>query len=250
MCHEELGHAPIQSNGSFSERRYEVEIDGAAMPVFAAEPAGDVSGRIIIIHDIYGASDFYHDLARRFAENGYAALLPNLFVRQGDLAEHSIDAARARGAHLSYPQALKDVSALIDAEGEGPNWGCVGFCMGGTMVMHLAASEPRFDAGVIYYGFPANATITANRPSEPMRETSLVGIPLLGFWGDQDHGVGMHNVEQYGSLLEAAGKEKEFHIYPGRPHGFLTFDESNDNYEASQDSWTRALAFFGEKLAS
>lgn len=249
MCHEGLEHAAVENNGDFSERQIEVETDGAGIPVFIAQPAGDCKGRIIIIHDIFGANDFYHDLARRLASSGYTAYLPNLFVREGDLSEQTIEAARMRGGKLSYPQAIKDIGAVIDAEDNGQKWGCVGFCMGGTMVMHLASAEPRLDAGVIYYGFPANPTITSNRPSEPMRETSLVDMPLLGFWGDQDHGVGMHNVQQYESLLETAGKDIEFHIYPGRPHGFLTFDESNESYEASQDSWRRAMNFFGERLA-
>jgi len=249
MCHEGLEHSPVENNGDVSERRFEVETDGAQLPVFVAEPAGEAAGRVIIIHDIWGDNDFYHDLARRFAANGFSAYLPNLFVRQGNLPEQTFEAARARGGKISYPQATRDVGELITAEGDGPQWGCVGFCMGGTLVMHLAGSEKRLDAGVIYYGFPANPTITANRPSEPLRETTLVEMPLLGFWGDQDHGVGLHNVEQYESLLEAAGKAKEFHIYPGRPHGFLTFDESNDSFEASQDSWRRALDFFNAKLA-
>ncbi|CAN5477647.1 hypothetical protein BH23CHL2_BH23CHL2_30440 [soil metagenome] len=249
MCHDGLDHAPVGNNGDYAERRFEVESDGSDVPVFVAEPSGQSKGRVIIIHDIFGANDFYHDLARRLASQGFTAYLPNLFVRQGDLAEQTHEAARVRGGKLSYPQAIKDVGALISEEDNGQKWGAVGFCMGGTMVMHLASSEPRLDAGVIYYGFPANPTITANRPSEPMRETSLVDTPLLGFWGDQDQGVGMHNVQQYESLLDTAGKDKEFHIYPGLPHGFLTFDETNENYEASQDSWQRALAFFNERLA-
>jgi carboxymethylenebutenolidase len=248
MCHEEIGHEPIASQGGSSERSFNVETDGASMPVFAAQPALDSQGRVIIIHDIYGANDFYHDLARRLAASGFSAYLPDLFVRQGALPEQTREYAMARGGKLSYPQALKDIENLISHEGEDERWGAVGFCMGGTLVMHLASAEPRLSAGVIYYGFPATATITANRPTEPMRETSLVDAPLLGFWGDQDHGVGMHNVETYSNLLETAGKEKEFHIYPGRPHGFLTFDESSDNYADSQDSWGRALAFFGERL--
>ena len=249
MCHNGLDHPPIEDNGGTTERSFEFESDDASIPVFVAEPAAESAGRVVIIHDIFGANDFYHDLARRFASVGYTAYLPNLFVRQGDLTEQTYDQARARGGQLSYPQAIKDLGALVAAEGDGPKWGCVGFCMGGTLVMHLASVEPRISAGVIYYGFPANPTITANRPSEPMRETALVEMPLLGFWGDQDHGVGMHNVERYEGLLDAAGKDKEFHIYPERPHGFLTFDESDDSYEASQDSWKRVIDFYAARLA-
>jgi carboxymethylenebutenolidase len=249
MCHEGLAHEPLATNGAVRERRFEVATDGTEFPVFVAEPEGLPRGRVIIIHDIYGANDFYHDLARRFAANGFSAFLPDLFIRQGPLPVESIEAARARGAELSYPQVLRDVGNLITTAGDGPPWGVVGFCMGGTLVMHLASSEDRLAAGVIYYGFPANPNITANRPTEPMRETSLVAIPLLGFWGDQDQGVGMHNVERYRSLLESAGKDFEFHIYPGRGHGFLTFDENSPNYEASVDTWRRALAFYNERLA-
>jgi carboxymethylenebutenolidase len=230
------------------ESSFTLEVDGAEMPVFRAAAQDDEKGRVIIIHDIHGANDFYHDLARRLAAAGFTAYLPDLFVRQGALQEQSRDAARARGAMLSYPQAMKDVGDLMSREGAGSPWGVVGFCMGGTLVMHLASSENRVGAGVIYYGFPANPNISANRPSEPLRETSLVNAPLLGFWGDEDHGVGINNVQMYSDLLESAGKDKEFHIYPGRPHGFLTFDESNDNYEASKDSWARALQFFEQRL--
>lgn len=60
----------------------------------------------------------------------------------------------------------------------------------------------------------------------------------------------MDNVQKYSELLEQAGKDKEFHIYPGRGHGFLTFDESSEDYEASKDSWARALQFFEQRLAS
>lgn len=248
MCHETIGHEPVEVMAQ-SESTFNVDVDGAEMPVFRAAARDGEKGRVIIIHDIYGANDFYHDLARRLAGAGFTAYLPDLFVRQGPLAEQTSEAARARGGKLSYPQAMKDLGALMTHEGDGAKWGVVGFCMGGTLVMHLASSEDRLSAGVIYYGFPANPNISANRPSEPLRETSLVQVPLLGFWGDEDHGVGMNNVQMYSDLLESAGKNKEFHIYPGRPHGFLTFDESSDNYEASKDSWARAEAFFERELA-
>lgn len=248
MCHDGVGHQELQDTNGIQERNFSVPVNGAELPVFEASPSGESKGRIVIIHDIHGANNFYHDLARRSAKAGYTTYLPNLFVRQGPLKEETHEAARARGGLLSYPQAMDDIGNLLDHVGGDGKWGVVGFCMGGTLVMHLAAQENRFGAGVIYYGFPANPNITANRPSEPLRETSLVDMPLLGFWGDQDRGVGMNNVEQYQNLLETAGKEHEFHIYPGRGHGFLTFDESSPDYAASNESWNRAVEYFGEKL--
>jgi carboxymethylenebutenolidase len=120
--------------------------------------------------------------------------------------------------------------------------------MGGTLVMLLASREPRLAAGVIYYGFPANPTPSEYRPYEPLQEAHEVSTPLLGFWGDQDHGVGMDNVEKYQSGLAAAGKEHEFFIYAGLPHGFLTFDESSPNFDRSSESWDKTMQFFGKHV--
>jgi carboxymethylenebutenolidase len=249
MCHPDAdtGGTAIPE---VRERRFMLETGGATMPVFEASPHEQSRGNIVIIHDIYGANQFYHDLARRYAGQGYSAYLPDLFVRQGPLPEPTREAAQARRTKLSDPQAMQDVSRLVDVikEHSSGRIVTVGFCMGGTYVMLLAAREPRLAGGVIYYGFPALASATELRPWEPLQETASVDMPLIGFWGDQDHGVGMDNVERYERGLRDAGKAFEFTIYPGLPHGFLTFDPSSPNHEASQDSWHKSLAFFRDRL--
>lgn len=252
MCHPDTDRPDgSQPNASVAEEEFDVDVSGAAMPVFQAAPAGASRGNVIVIHDIHGANDFYHDLARRLANEGYSAYLPDLFVRQGPLAAPIRDNARARGATLSYPTAIEDLRQVFDVvEGRSPGkTGAVGFCMGGTLVMLLASREPRMEAGAIYYGFPANANRSELRPWQPIDEADQVVTPLLGFWGDQDHGVGMDNVEAYRAGLDAAGKQHDFTIYPGLPHGFLTFDESSPNRDGSRDSWRKLLAFYGDLLA-
>jgi carboxymethylenebutenolidase len=250
MCHD---NGDARPNGDYSrihESNLVVATNGPDLPVFMAEPEGESRGQIVVISDIWGANDFYHDLTRRLAAAGFSAYLPDMFIRQGPLEKQTRDAARARGGKLDYPQAMADVGQIISHQGEERGkFGVIGFCMGGTLVMHLATMERRLQGGVIYYGFPANPTITANRPSEPLRETKLVDMPLLGFWGDLDHGVGMHNVEQYDTQLDAGNKEHEFIIYPGLPHAFLTFDPGNEHFEQSRESWQCTLEFFREKLS-
>ncbi|CAN5647333.1 hypothetical protein BH23CHL5_BH23CHL5_25330 [soil metagenome] len=72
---------------------------------------------------------------------------------------------------------------------------------------------------------------------------------MLAFWGDQDHGVGMDNVPEYKRLAAEHNAPIEMTIYPGLPHGFLTFDLESPNFRGAQDSWTRTLAFLRDKLA-
>lgn len=245
MCHPDadIGVLP---GADIRERNFTINTGGAEMPVFEAAPTTHSRGSVIVIHDIYGASEFYQDLARRYAGAGYSAYLPDLFVRQGPLPERTREAAFARSSTFSYPQALEDLQHLVSVlrEHSSGKVATVGFCMGGTLVMLLASREPRMAAGVIYYGFPANPTPSELRPFAPIQEAEVVSTPLLGFWGDQDHGVGMDNVEQYRSRLAAAGKEHDFSVFPGLPHGFLTFDEASPNFARSSESWDRTLQFF------
>jgi carboxymethylenebutenolidase len=251
MCHPDTENGiAAGANAAAREGTFTLAVDGADMPVFQASPADQSVGNIIIIHDIHGANDFYHDLARRFAHAGYTAYLPDLFFREGPLPEPTHEAARERGGRISFPQAIDDLSQLIDAvqARSGIGIGTIGFCMGGTLVMLLAAREPRVSAGVIFYGFPANPNPTENRPVAPIAEAAQVKTPLLGFWGDQDKGVGMDNVERYRAALEQDGKDFAFTIYPGLPHGFLTFDSENPSYTGSQDAWEKTLAFYRERL--
>lgn len=220
------------------------------MSVFAAVPDGQSRGSVVILHDIYGASEFYRDLARRYAAHGYAGYLPDLFARQGALPERTREAAFERRSRWSQQQSIADIRAtldLVESQGTG-KIATVGFCMGGTLVMLMAVREPRLDGGVIYYGFPANVVDDGGEHFAPIEEAERVGHPLLGFWGDQDHGVGMDNVDVYRSALYAAGKPFDFTIYPGLPHGFLTFDASSANHAGSIDSWDKTLAFFADTL--
>src|SRR5256886_14627565 len=62
--------------------------DGAPLREFVAQPAtGFRRGAVVIIHDVWGYTDFYKDLARRITGRGHAAVLVDFFGRQGDLPE-------------------------------------------------------------------------------------------------------------------------------------------------------------------
>src|SRR5687768_9096357 len=105
MCHQTCP-APVTGGAGVVEDRVEVPGADRAIPAFFVRPEGDPAPSVLIVHDIWGANDFYHDLARRLAGEGFAALLPDFFVRQGPPAEETRDAVRARGALLDYPTTL------------------------------------------------------------------------------------------------------------------------------------------------
>jgi carboxymethylenebutenolidase len=250
MCHETCP-APVSGGAGMEESWIETPGAGRPIPGFFVRPEAEVKGAVVIAHDIHGANPFYQDLARRLAGAGYAALLPDLFVRQGPAPDTSRETSRARGGKLVQSEAMADLAGafgwLRELPGLGTGVGLIGFCMGGTLAMLAATEESGPDAAVAFYGFPGNEP-TELRPRVPLAEASSVRVPLLGLWGDQDAGVGMDKVEAYRAALAEADRQFEFVIYPGPGHAFLTFDPDAAWYAEAQDAWARTLAFFEAEL--
>jgi carboxymethylenebutenolidase len=252
MCHQQAS-GPREGWGSDVVTESVTLSNGEdRIPCFKARPGrpGPHPG-IVVIHDMWGANAFYQDLCRRLAAEGYAAILTDLFSRQGALERQDREHAQERRLRMNEPVALTDleVSAnhLAEEDSAGQKIGAIGFCMGGTLVLLWAARSRTLGAGVCYYGFPVRKT-TENAPVNAIDVAGQVQAPIIGFWGDRDRSVGIENVEALHEKIESEGIEHEIHIYEGPPHGFLTFDEEDEWYEVSVDSWNHALDWFRRHL--
>ena len=245
MCHPEVPAGTPMPDVRVEDATIPVE-DGV-MPTLLALPERTPAPGILIINDVFGRSPFYDTLARRLAQAGFVAATPEYFFREGSLAEPTREAAMARAKRLDFKRWGRDMSAAIDwlrarREVNGAA-GTIGFCMGGTQALLLAARCDDIAATVSYYGFPADA----RTESSPIAVAPKMHGPILGHWGDQDEGAGMDNVEKLRAGLEAAGVEHEFHIYPGLGHGFLKAsleDEKTPGYEQACTSWKGTLEFY------
>jgi len=245
MCHPEIpAGQPVPE-----VRAREVTLtvsNGESMTAMLAEPDGRPRGAVLVINDVFGRSPFYENLARRLAVAGFTALDPEYFFRQGPLAEQTREAAFERRSHLDPARAVADLDATLDWLRDTTGFerlGSVGFCMGGTFVLQLAARRQDL-ASVCFYGFPGQLS---------EEDRSAVSGPLLGFWGDQDAGVGMDNVERLRGELEARGVEHQFTVYPGLGHGFMKasgLEPGGEGYDQACEAWTRTLDFYRQKLTA
>ena len=250
MCHPEVPAGARIPDVGVEDAGIAVE-DGTMLGLMALPEHTPAPG-ILIINDVFGRSPFYDQLARRLAQAGFVAVTAEYFFREGSLPEPTREAAMARAKQLDFKRWSRDMSAAIDWLRARPDVngtvGTIGFCMGGTQALLLAARRDDIAATVSYYGFPADARTDAS----PIGVAAEMHGPILGHWGDQDAGAGMDNVEKLRSALAAAGVEHEFQIYPGLGHGFLKAsleDEKTPGYEQACASWRRTLEFYGRCFA-
>jgi carboxymethylenebutenolidase len=253
MCHPD----PIVGGAGEDVRPVEtitIRTGNESMPAFLSRPAGDgPSPAILLISDVFGATGFYQEMAGRLAHEGYLTLVPDVFFRVGGLPEQTLDAARARFGKVPDDQMIQDLSASMDALRDrsdvGPKQlGVMGFCLGGTMTMIMGARRPGdVAAGAIYYGFPVNAHPNAMRTVNPIDEVSKITAPMIGFWGDQDAGVGMDNVARLQQEMQRLNKDFTSSIYPGAGHGFMARRSEADT-SAAEDAWPAMLQFFDNRL--
>lgn len=252
MCHDHCPR-PISGGEAITDQNAEIPLSRGTLPAFIAFPDSPTAPAVLLIHDINGVNDFYRDVARRLAAAGYVTALPDFFFRQGPLADDSRETRFARMQAMEQATTLLDIESTLiwlrRHERSSGQLGTVGFCMGGTLVMLAASRDPAPAATVAYYGFPQRER-TPMAPLLPGDEDEAANVqsPLLAYWGDQDAGVGMDNVDRYDAQLDRLGKEHEFVRYPGIGHGFLTFDPDAPSFGQSADSWDRMLRFLDERL--
>jgi carboxymethylenebutenolidase len=255
MCHDDCPN-PVRGGAPLQELSVEIPLDAGSIPAFVALPDAIDSAAgapaILLIHDINGPNDFYRDIARRLATEGYITAMPDFFFRQGPKPE-TRELIRARAGQMSQTDTLADIRSALhwlrDHEASSGEVGTIGFCMGGTLVMLASSRHPLPAASVVFYGFPyRERTPMAPIMAGDDAEAAGVESPLLGFWGDGDAGVGMDNVAKYDDLLTRYQKDHAFVIYPGVGHGFVTFDPDAPAYDATQRAWAQTLTFLGERL--
>lgn len=211
-------------------------------PGYLAMPAGaDRFPGLVVIQEWWGLVPHIRDVAERFAIEGFAALAPDLYHGQ---ATSEPDEARKLAMELDREQAVAEIAAAMSylqgMEQVHPKAiGVVGFCMGGSLTMATAAASQQVGAAVVFYGMPRELEIV-----------SAIKAPLLGLYGEEDHGIPVDMVRSMEQKLQEHAVMHEVHIYPGAGHAF--FNDSRPHIyqpDAAQDAWERTLGWFRKYLS-
>jgi len=223
------------------------------MPAYRAAPAGKASAPVVIVvSEIFGVHEHIADVARRFARQGYFAIAPELFVRQGDAGSYSEIPKLVAEVVSQVPdaQVLGDLDACVAwARRQGADTGrlgVTGFCWGGRITWLYAAHNPGVRAGVAWYG-KLVGPISALQPAHPVDVASRLQAPVLGLYGELDASILLDSVEKMKAALAAgstAAKKSEFVVYPGAQHAFHADYRPNYKKDAADDAWRRCLNWF------
>jgi carboxymethylenebutenolidase len=217
--------------------------DGQDCSGYLVEPKdGDAAPAVVVIQEWWGVNDQIRGVAKRYADLGFRALVPDLYRGQVGLdakeAEHlmsGLNFGEAAGLDVrGAVQFLKRTSSKV---------GVTGYCMGGALALLAAANVPELDATVPWYGFP---------PLEYLDATKIKA-PLLGHFATQDAFFPIATVKELESKLDAAGVRYEFYRYDAQ-HAFANESPPDPSVptrydaKAAELAWQRTIAFFGEHL--
>jgi dienelactone hydrolase len=204
---------------------------------------------IILVHEWWGITKHVHSEARKFAEQGYTALIADMY---GDAktADNPKDAGALSGGVMKNPQAMqsrfnaaRDVLAR-HASADSSRIGAVGYCFGGAVVLNMARAGADL-AGVAAF----HASLGTNTPAP-----KAVKAKVLVMNGADDPFVKPEQIEAFKKDMEAAKADYKFINYPGAVHAFTNPEATEKgkqfnlplayNAKVDQESKAEAAKFF------
>jgi len=224
------------------------------IPAYEARPAA--SGKypvLVVISEIWGVHEYVKDVCRRFAKEGYYAVAPEMFSREGGVA-HLKDVQEILKIVLNIPrkQILQDLSTAADHARRQPGaradrMGVTGFCWGGSTTIQFAAHYKDTGAAVVWYS-PLGRAYKDDPPKTGFDVAQDIRCPLLGLFGEEDQSPSPVDVRRFEELLKMHNRNVEIVIYPKAGHAFHADYRPNYRPEAAKDAWTRCLAWFQKYL--
>jgi carboxymethylenebutenolidase len=216
-----------------------VKHDGRNVETLVVYPESkDKRPVVLIIHEIFGLSDWAQELADEVAAAGYIAVAPDLLSgmapnggRTKDFSEGVTEAV----SKLNPDQVTADLNAAADYALKLPAANgklyVTGFCWGGGQSFRFATNRADLSAAFVFYGPPPSSDAMAH-----------IKAPVYGFYAGNDARIGA-TIPDTIAAMKAAGKTYDPVTYDGAGHGFMRAGEAPDasdpNKKARDAAWQR-----------
>jgi carboxymethylenebutenolidase len=217
-----------------------VKHDGRNVETLVVYPESkDKRPVVLVIHEIFGLSDWAQELADEVAAAGYIAVAPDLLsgmaANGGRSKDFNVDAAVEAVSKLPPSQVTMDLNAAADYGLKLPASNgklfVAGFCWGGSQAFRFATNRADLSAAFVFYGGPP-----------PKEDMAKIKAPVYGFYAGNDARINATLADTV-SNMKAAGKAYDPVTYDGAGHGFMRAGEAPDandaNKKAREDAWKR-----------
>ncbi|HMF51975.1 MAG TPA: dienelactone hydrolase family protein [Candidatus Saccharimonadales bacterium] len=211
---------------------------------FLSRPiAGGERPAIVLVHGYRGLDDGQRAVTRRFAQEGFVCLSPDLFHGK---TYHTLEECALKKTSLDIPAAVNHIVDSVPYLRKLPWVGkkkvaVLGFCMGGGLALYALAQSRAFAAGVIYYQslFP-----------DP-EDLKSISAPMLCHFGTDDPGTTKTEIDMFRETLERYKKKYEIEMYEGAGHAFLNNPQGKNaaNRDAAEKSVARTTKWLRKALA-
>jgi carboxymethylenebutenolidase len=196
---------------------------------------------VVIIHEIFGLTDWPRSVADQLAEAGCIAIALDLLSGMAPNGGGTSSFAGRDGATkavftLPAKQVTADLNAVVEHVAKLPACNgkvtVCGFCWGGGQALRFATENKEIKATYVFYG------------SAPVQEADVARItgPVYGFYGGNDARINT-TIPKTTELMQKAGKKYEPVTYEGAGHGFMRAGEAPDaseaNKKARDEAWER-----------
>jgi carboxymethylenebutenolidase len=222
-----------------------VQHDGRSVQTFVVYP--ESSGKtpvVLVIHEIFGMTDWVESLADQLAAAGYIAVAPDLLSGMGPNGGRtssfpSQDAVIEAVSHLNPDQITADLDAVAARALKFPSANgelfVTGFCWGGGQSFRYATNNPNLRAAFVFYG-----------PPPPVGAMARIHAPVYGFYAGNDNRIDA-TIPDTEKSMKSLGKVYEPVIYQDAGHGFMRLgqdpngDEPNHaaNVKARDEAWAK-----------
>jgi carboxymethylenebutenolidase len=214
--------------------------DGRSYTGFLHAPKSKPAPGLVMCPEIFGINRPLREIADRYAGEGFAVLVMDIFWRMEPLVDLGYDEAgyakaRPLGEAFDYDIGVRDMQSAVTTLRKRPECtgrvGMVGFCLGGTMA-YLGAARTDLDAAVGYYG---------TRIHKFLDDGPKINRPLILHFGERDHTTPPEHMRNIIPAI-AGNPNVKYYIYPGVGHAFANHRRP-DTYSEAATRQADALTF-------
>src|SRR5258708_4539204 len=175
---------------------------------------------VVVIHEIFGMTDWVRSVADQLAAAGYIAIAPDMlsgFGPNGGKTSdfHRFDPAREATSKLEGEIVTADLNATADYVKKLPSANgkvaVAGFCWGGGQSFRFATNRHDLSAAFVFYG-------------PPPKDVSPITAPVYGFYAGEDARIDA-TIPDTQEAMKKAGKKYDPVTYAGAGHGFMRAGE-------------------------